>query len=222
MQTSVFHSWGTLIGLSIPLRDGWTVVGVRNPSCARQQLQSSAMPTPLMRCYVRISARVQDPMDSPRPTPAVMIPSGDGLVTIRPVIMNANSSPDAVHDAEGELNADEWAALEAMSNLHEFACEEWMNEVPQGRVGEWVDGAEQYRVLYARVPDAEACAPIVLPGRIRLRVIRYYDPATWKPGGNWGDGRCIKWTKKTTRPFEMWPELWCGISKKDQQLAMKE
>jgi hypothetical protein len=55
-----------------------------------------------------------------------------------------------------------------------------------------------------------------------LRAIRYYDPATWKPGGNWGNGRYIKWSKKTTRPFEMWPEVWYGISKNEQHLAIRE
>jgi hypothetical protein len=54
--------------------------------------------------------------------------------------------------------------------------------------------------------DAEPYTPIMLPKQIRSRVIHYYDPATWKPKGNWGNGRYIRWTKKTTRPFEMWPE----------------
>jgi hypothetical protein len=81
--------------------------------------------------------------DSPQSTPAVVIPSGDGLVTIRPAIVTAIDLPDAVHDAEAELNADEVAALEAMSNLHEFAYERWMTEVLQGRVGEWFDGKRE-------------------------------------------------------------------------------
>jgi hypothetical protein len=134
-------------------------------------------------------------------------------VTVRPAIVATIDSPDAGHDAEAELKADEVAALEAISNLHEFAYEEWMTEVPQGGVGEWVDGkregdgppvelfvartfldvttgliiringAEQYRVPYVQVPDAVACAPIALPRRIRLRVVHYYDSNTWGPVG---------------------------------------
>jgi hypothetical protein len=79
----------------------------------------------------------------PQSTPAVVIPSGDGLVTIRPEIVATTDPPDAVHDAEAELDADEMAALEAMSTLHEYACEEWMTSVPLGRIGEWVDGERE-------------------------------------------------------------------------------
>jgi hypothetical protein len=85
-----------------------------------------------------------------------------------------------------------------------------------------LDGVELYRVPYVQVPNAEACPPIVLPKRIRQRVIRYYDPATWKPRGDWGYGRYTHWTRKTTRPFRMWPEVWDQISAKTQHLAIPE
>jgi hypothetical protein len=84
-----------------------------------------------------------------------------------------------------------------------------------------INRVEQYHVPYVQVPDVEACAPILLPERIRLRIIHYYDPATWGPKGNWGDGRYIEWTKKTIRPLEMWPEVWAGISDKRQHLAIQ-
>jgi hypothetical protein len=80
-------------------------------------------------------------------------------------------------------------------------------------------GVEQYRVPYAHVPNAEACPPIVVAKRIRLRMIHYYDPATWELKGNWGNIRYIYWTRKTTRPFEMLPEVSDKISPKNQHLA---
>jgi methyl coenzyme M reductase gamma subunit len=49
-----------------------------------------------------------------------------------------------------------------------------------------IGGREQYRVRYVQVPDAESCAPIVLPQRIRIWVAHYYHPDTWRPVGSWG------------------------------------
>jgi hypothetical protein len=132
-----------------------------------------------------VDANAQVSRDSSQILPAVVVPSGDGLVTIRTAIVTTTSPPDDVQDAEVELNADELLALDAMSNLHEFAREEWTTHVPLGRVGEWKDGKrkgegppielvvartfldvtngmivsiggrKQYRVPYVQVPDAE-------------------------------------------------------------------
>jgi hypothetical protein len=130
-----------------------------------------------------------------------------------------------------------------MTNVREFAYDDWVKEVFQGCIDKGppmalvvartfvdmstgqiltLDGIEQYWVPYAHAPDAEPCALIIPPDRIRLRVIHYYDPATWKPDGNWGNGRYVGWTKTTTRPFEMWPEVWGDIGPKVERLAIGE
>jgi hypothetical protein len=61
-------------------------------------------------------------------------------------------------------------------------------DVSTGRILE-IYGVEQYRVPYVEVAGAEACPPIPHPTRAKLRVVHYYDPATWKPTGNWGNQR---------------------------------
>jgi hypothetical protein len=50
-------------------------------------------------------------------------------------------------------------------------------DVATGRICE-IDNKELYRAAYAQVENAEACEPIPLPARIKLRVVHYYDPAT--------------------------------------------
>jgi hypothetical protein len=75
---------------------------------------------------------------------------------------------------------------------------------------------------YTQVEDAEACEPIPLPARAKLRVVHYYDLAKWKPRGNWANGRWVNWTKKTTRPMDIWPELWNTTGTVAQQQASIE
>jgi hypothetical protein len=87
-----------------------------------------------------VDASAQVSWESSQTTQAVVVPSGDGLVTIRPAIDTTTALPDDVQDAEVELNAAELLALEAMSNRHEYAYEEGATNVPLGRIGEWKDG----------------------------------------------------------------------------------
>ena len=58
---------------------------------------------------------------------------------------------------------------------------------------------------------------------VDLRTIHYFDPKTWTMRGNWSSGRYITWTRKTTRPFEMWPEAWdsekIGLAQKQIAIA---
>jgi hypothetical protein len=172
---------------------------------------------------------------SSQTTPAMIVPSGDGVIPTQPAIVTTTAPPEVVQDAEVELSADELLALEAMSMFHDYAYEEWTANVPLGRIGELRDGkrvgdglpmalvvartfldvtngmivsiggCEQNRVPYVQVPDAEACAPPVLPQRIRIRVVHCSHPDTWRPADSWGDGRFIQWARKTTRPYEMLP-----------------
>jgi hypothetical protein len=88
-----------------------------------------------------VNASAQISQDSSQITRAVVVPSGDGLVTIRPAIVTTTAPPDDVQDAEVE--SDELLALEAMCNLHEYAYEEWATKVPLGRIGEWEDGTRK-------------------------------------------------------------------------------
>jgi hypothetical protein len=94
-------------------------------------------------------------------------------------------------------------------------------DMATGRICE-IDNKELYRAAYAQVEDAEACEPIPLPARAKLRVVHYYDPATWEPRGTWANGRWVDWTKKTTRPMEIWPELWNTTGTVAQQQAIVE
>jgi hypothetical protein len=201
-----------------------------------------------------ISFGVQDSddakMEQPRITPAVVMPAGDGLVTIQPELAATECPTEEGSDLEHLLTDAEWATFEKMTNVREFAYDNWMQEVMQGRVGEGppekrigerppmalvvartfldmttgqiltINGVEHYRVPYVQVPDAEACTPILLPERIRLRIIHYYDSTEWKPKGNWGNGRYIKWIRKITRPFAMWPEVWNHVGDIRQHLAI--
>jgi hypothetical protein len=153
---------------------------------------------------------------------------------------NSRSRTDVDSDFESVLSEAEWKALESMTNMREFAYDDWVKEVFQGRIDEgppmalvaartyiemcagqvhMLNGVEQYRIPYVQVPNAEACTPIILPKRIRVRVIRYSDPARWRPKGNWGNGRRIHWTRKTKRPFGMWPKVWDRISDKVKHFA---
>jgi hypothetical protein len=90
-----------------------------------------------------------------------------------------------------------------------------------GRICE-IDNKELCWAAYTQVENAEACEPIPLPGRAKLRVVHYYDPTTWKPRGNWADGRWVDWTKKTTRPMEIWPDLWNTTAPPAQHVAIIE
>jgi hypothetical protein len=94
-------------------------------------------------------------------------------------------------------------------------------DMAAGRILE-IDEEEQYCATYVQVKEAEACPPIPFPQRAKLHGAHYYDPTTWKPRGNWANGRWIIWTEKTTRPFELWPELWQSVGPVGQQQAIVE
>ena len=57
-----------------------------------------------------------------------------------------------------------------------------------------------------------------------LRIIHYFGPMTWTMRRNWSSGRCVKWARKTTRPFEMWPEAWNAdkVSLEQKQIAIAD
>jgi hypothetical protein len=105
--------------------------------------------------------------------PAVVIPAGNGLVTITPEIAGAECPTDDGSDLE--RFSSERGALEAMANVREFAYDDWMREVFQGCVDKGpplalvaartfvdmitgqiltLDGIEQYWVPYVLAPDA--------------------------------------------------------------------
>jgi hypothetical protein len=61
--------------------------------------------------------------------PAVVIPAGDGLVTIRPELAGAECPTDDGSDPESVLSDAEWEALESMANMREFAYDDWMRTI---------------------------------------------------------------------------------------------
>jgi hypothetical protein len=89
-----------------------------------------------------------------------------------------------------------------------------------------VKGVEQYRIPYVPVRNADGTVvpglAITLPNTVEVRVIHYFDPTTWRAHGNWSAGRHIQWTKPTTRPFEMWPKVWDGVSLPAERIAIAE
>jgi hypothetical protein len=65
--------------------------------------------------------------------------------------------------------------------------------------------------------------PIKIPKVGDVRTIHYFDPATWRAYGNWSSGRYIRWTKPTTRPFEMRPEVWnCDVMLPAKRIAIAQ
>jgi hypothetical protein len=129
-----------MMKLSMPLKVGWTARGAINLPCVCPLCLTQTRIEGVTRMCPDIDASAQVSRESCQTMQAVVVPSGDGLVTIRPAIVAAPAPPRDVQDAEVELNADELLALEAMSNLHEYAYEEWTTNVPFGRIGELRDG----------------------------------------------------------------------------------
>jgi hypothetical protein len=96
--------------------------------------------------------------------------------------------------------------------------------------GEFItmNGIEQFRIPYK--PEFNADGTIVPSADIKmnrvadLRTIQYFGPITWTMRGNWSSGRYTHWTKKTTRPFEMWPEAWNadGVSLEQKQISITD
>jgi hypothetical protein len=96
--------------------------------------------------------------------------------------------------------------------------------------GEFItmNGIEHFRIPCK--PELNADGTIVPSADIKmnrvmdLRTIHYFDPITWTMRGNWSSGRYIHWTKKTTRPFEMWPEAWNadGVSLEQKQISIAD
>jgi hypothetical protein len=74
------------------------------------------------------------PADKPRTTPAVVIPAGDGLVTLQPELAATECPTEEESDLESILSVAE--TLENMTNLRKYAFGNWMREVMQGRIGE--------------------------------------------------------------------------------------
>jgi hypothetical protein len=74
---------------------------------------------------------VQDSADASKDNalvkPAVMIPAGDGPVTIRPELAVAECPTDDGSDLQSVLGFAEWVALGSMTNVREFACDDWMS-----------------------------------------------------------------------------------------------
>jgi hypothetical protein len=120
-----------------------------------------------------------------------------------------------------------------MSNLREFSYDGWSDTLTKARTefgppmdavvaisyldktsGEFitVNKVEQFRIPYTPELDADGSivpsTPINMRKIVELRTVHYFDPTSWKASGNWSSGRYIHWTKPTTRPFEMWPEVW--------------
>ena len=95
--------------------------------------------------------------------------------------------------------------------------------------GEFItmNGIEQFRIPYkAELNHDGTIVPsetINMNKMVDLRTIHYFDPKTWTMKGNWSSGRYITWTRKTTRPFEMWPEAWnsekIGLAQKQIAIA---
>jgi hypothetical protein len=91
-----------------------------------------------------------------------------------------------------------------------------------------VNGVEQFRIPYK--PELNADGSIVPSADINvnrvvdLRTIHYFDPMTWKMRGDWSSGRYTHRTKKTMRPFEMWPEAWNadGVSLEQKNIAVAD
>jgi hypothetical protein len=181
--------------------------------------------------------------------PAIMIPAGTGLITVAPGRVDLRSQDVIVEDSK-PLTAQEWEIVEAMGDLREFSydncsattlSEERPEFGPPMDVvvaisfldklsGEFItmNGIEQFRIPYK--PELNTDGTIVPSADIKmnrvvdLRTIHYFGPITWAMRGNWSSGRYIHWTKKTTRPFEKWPEAWNadGVSLEQRQISIAD
>jgi hypothetical protein len=69
--------------------------------------------------------------------PAIVIPSGNGLVTVAPERIELECTDRPTDDAEGPdsaLSDTEWEAVESMGNLLEFAYGKWTNVLIRGQM----------------------------------------------------------------------------------------
>jgi hypothetical protein len=163
----------------------------------------------------------------------VTVHAGTGLITVALGRVDLRS-PDVIVEDSKPLTAQEWEIVEAMGNLREFSYDNCSATTlskeklelgpPMDLVvaisyldklsGEFITAnrVEQLRIPYK--PELNADGSIVPSTDIKmnrvvdLRAIHYFDPMSWKMRGNWSSGRYMHWTKKTMRPFEMWPEAW--------------
>ena len=62
--------------------------------------------------------------------PAIMIPAGNGLITVAPGRVDLRSKDVIVEDTD-PLTAQEWEIIEAMGNLREFSYVTWTDELFQ-------------------------------------------------------------------------------------------
>jgi hypothetical protein len=181
--------------------------------------------------------------------PAIVIPAGNRPITVAPGRVDLHSQDVIVEDSK-PLTAQEWEIVEAMGNLREFSYENCSattlnkDELEFGppmdlvvaisyldklsREFITVNGVEQFRIPYK--PELNADGSIVPSTDIKmirvvdLRAIHYFDPMTWEMRGNWSSGRYIHWTKKTMRPFEMFPEAWNadGVTLEQKNIAVAD
>jgi hypothetical protein len=69
--------------------------------------------------------------------PAIVIPSGNGLVTVAPErieLEGKNCPTDDVEEPDSALSDTDWEAVEPMGNLHEFAYDKWTNVLIRGQM----------------------------------------------------------------------------------------
>jgi hypothetical protein len=181
--------------------------------------------------------------------PAIMMPAGTGLITVAPGRVDLRSQDVIVEDSK-LLTAQEWEIVEAMGNLHELSydnCSATTLSKERLEFGPPMDlvvaisyldklsgkfitmgGIEQFRIPYK--PELNADGTIVPSADIKmnrvvdLRTIHYFDPMTWAMRENWSSGRYLHWTRKTTRPFEIWPEAWNadGVSLEQKQTSIAD
>jgi hypothetical protein len=129
--------------------------------------------------------------------PSIVIPSGNGLVTVAPERIEtegADCPTDDVEEPDSALSDAEWVTVESMGNLHEFTYDKWTEVLIQGQRPDGppmelvtaityidvsngeiltVKGFEQYRIPYIPVlePDgSEAPVLFPLPAKIEMRV----------------------------------------------------
>jgi hypothetical protein len=164
--------------------------------------------------------------------PAIVVPSGNGLITV-PHERDEIHSAETIVEAIDPLTVQEWETIESMGNLCELLYDGWSDTLTKSQIeygppmdsvvaisyvdetdGEFitVKGVEHFRTPYVPELDADGAivpiTPINVRKKVDLRTIHYFYPAMRKASGNWSSGRYNRWTKPTTRPFEMWPEVW--------------
>jgi hypothetical protein len=84
-------------------------------------------PPPLLAPMPLIGMDAATDAEWSEPKPAVVVPTDTGFVTIRPQLEAIKIANDS--DLESVLTTAEWAQLEDMSNLHEFAYVVWTDAI---------------------------------------------------------------------------------------------